>query len=141
MKKILRSKKGISPILATLLLIVIAIAAVIVTYAWIIAFTATQTQQSGVMLMYENLSWPTASTITVAIKNTGTNHTKITGVYLGTSSTNLNLSVSMLPTSATINPGSRSTFTINHIWTANTRYYFKFATDTAASLEFSEISP
>ena len=141
MKKILRSKKGISPILATLLLIVIAVAAVIVTYAWVMTFTGTQTQQAGVMLAQENVSWPTASSIKVVIKNTGMGNAKITGVYLGTSSTNLNLSVSMLPTSATINAGSRNTFTITYTWTANTRYYFKFATDTPISLEFSEKSP
>ena len=141
MKKILRSKKGISPILATLLLIVIAVAAVIVTYAWVMTFTGTQTQQAGVMLAQENVSWPTASNIKVVIKNTGMSNAKITGVYLGTSSTNLNLSVSMLPTSATINAGSTSTFTITYTWAANTRYYFKFATDTPISLEFSEKSP
>jgi flagellin-like protein len=141
LKKMLRSKKGISPILATLLLIVIAVAAVIVTYAWVMTFTGAQTQQAGVMLTQENVSWPTASTISVTIKNTGISNAKITGVYLGTSSTNLDLSVSMSPTSATINSGSTSTFTISYTWTANTRYYFKFATDTVISLEFSEKSP
>lgn len=146
MKKILRSKKGISPILATLLLIVIAVAAVIVTYAWVMTFTGTQTQQAGVMLAQENVSWPTASSIKVVIKNTGMSNAKITGVYLGTSSANLNLTIAAVsPTpggsSATINAGSTSTFTITYTWTANTRYYFKFATDTAVSLEFSEKSP
>jgi flagellin-like protein len=141
LKKILRSKKGISPILATLLLIVIAVAAVIVTYAWVMTFTGTTIQQAGVMLAKENVSWPTASSIKVVIKNTGTSNAKITAVYLGTSSTNLNLTTTMSPTSATVNAGSTSTFTITYTWTANTRYYFKFATDTPISLEFSEKSP
>jgi flagellin-like protein len=141
LKKILRSKKGISPILATLLLIVIAVAAVIVTYAWVMTFTGTTIQQAGVMLSKEDVSWPTASSIKVVIKNTGTSNAKITAVYLGTSSTNLNLGVSMLPTSATINAGTTGTFNITYTWTANTRYYFKFATDTVVSLEFSEKSP
>ena len=145
MNKILRSKKGISPILATLLLIVIAVAAVVVTYAWVMTFTGTQTQQAGVMLVQENVSWPTDSTIEVVIKNTGTSNAKITAVYSGTSSTNLTALASddvspALP--QTINAGSMNTFTITYpSWTANTRYYFKFATDTAVSLEFSEKSP
>src|SRR3990170_963076 len=37
-KKMLHSKKAISPILATLLLIVIAVAAIVVTYAWITTY-------------------------------------------------------------------------------------------------------
>ncbi|MFQ6064056.1 MAG: archaellin/type IV pilin N-terminal domain-containing protein [Candidatus Bathyarchaeia archaeon] len=43
MDRNLRSKKGISPILATLLLIVIAVAAVVVTYAWIMTYSSTVT--------------------------------------------------------------------------------------------------
>ena len=137
----LKSKKGISPILATLLLIVIAVAAVIVTYAWVMTFTGTQTQNAGVMLSKEDVSWPTASSIRVVIKNIGVSDVKITGVYLGTSPTNLNLSTTMSPTSATVNADSTGTFILTYTWTENTRYYFKFATDTAVSLEFSEKSP
>jgi flagellin-like protein len=143
--KIVRAKKGISPILATLLLIVIAVAAVIITYAWVLSFTGTQTQQAGVLLTKENVTWPTSSTIAVVVRNTGTSNAKITAVYMGTSSTNLNLSISTSPTpgssSATVSAGSSTTFTITYSWASNTRYYFKFATDTPAVLEFSEKSP
>jgi len=140
LKKILASKKGISPILATLLLIVIAVAAVIVTYAWVMTFTGTQTQQAGVLLTKENVSWPTSSTINVVIRNTGTSNGKIMGAYVGTSATNLT-SVTMSPSSATVNAGASQAFTLTYTWTANTRYYFKFATDTPATLEFSEKTP
>jgi len=150
MFKIVYSKKGISPILATLLLIVIAVAAVIVTYAWVLTFTGTQTQQAGVLLTKENVSWgPANTTITVVIRNTGTSNGKITAVYIGTSSTNLasisssDVSPTLGSASATVNAESSTTFTITYTaeWAANTRYYFKFATDTPATLEFSEKSP
>jgi flagellin-like protein len=145
LNKILRAKRGISPILATLLLIVIAVAAVIVTYAWVMTFAGTQTQQAGVLLSQENVAWPDADTITVVIKNTGTSNAKITAVYMGTSSTNLDLSVTVSPTpggsSATVNAGASKAFNITYTWAANTRYYFKFATDTPANLEISAKSP
>lgn len=51
MDKKLRSRKGISPILATLLLIVIAVAAIVVTYAWIMAYTATVTGAANLGVM------------------------------------------------------------------------------------------
>lgn len=144
--KMLKNKKAISPILATLLLIVIAVAAVIVTYAWVMTFTGTQTQQAGVLLSQENVSWgPANNRISVVIKNTGTSNAKIMAAYMGTSSTNLNQSISVSPTpggsSATVNAGSSQTFTITYTWDPNTRYYFKFSTDTPAALEFSEKSP
>ncbi|MEJ2272815.1 MAG: hypothetical protein P8X91_10180 [Candidatus Bathyarchaeota archaeon] len=55
MSGILKSKKGISPILATLLLIVIAVSAVIVTYAWVMTFTSSSTEQAGAVLTVENV--------------------------------------------------------------------------------------
>jgi flagellin-like protein len=142
LNKILKSKKGISPILATLLLIVIAVAAVIVTYAWVMTFTGTQTQQAGVLLVPENVSWPTSSSISVVIKDTGTSNAKIMAVYIGTSSTNLTSATVASPSlPATVNAGSSNTFTLTYTWASNTRYYFKFSTDTPATLEFSEKSP
>jgi len=141
LKNILASKKAISPILATLLLIVIAVAAVIVTYAWVMTFTGTQTQQAGVMLIKENVSWHSSkSYIAVVIRNTGTSNGKIMGAYVGTTATNL-ASVTMNPTSGTVIAGSSASFNLTQTWVISTRYYFKFVTDTPATLEFNEISP
>ena len=142
LKRMLKSKKGISPILATLLLIVIAVAAVIVTYAWVMTFTGSQTQQAGLYINYENVSWPSNTTISVVIRNTGTSNGKITGAYIGTSSTNLAVATVASPTfPANINTGSTVTVTLTYTWTANTRYYCKFTTDTPISLEFQWVSP
>jgi len=137
-----RCKKGISPILATLLLIVIAVAAVIVTYAWVMTFTGTQTQQAGVLLIKENVSWTYNTSITVVIRNTGTSNGKVVAVYIGTSSTNLTSATVSPPTlPVTVNAGESKSFTLTYTWANNTRHYFKFATDTPAALEFSEKSP
>lgn len=141
----MRTKKGISPILAKLLLIVIAVTAVVVTYAWIMTFTGVQTQPDETSLIQENVSWPTASTIEVVIRNIGTSDVTITAVYMGTFSTNLNLNVTMYPpagsSSAIVEAGLTNRFIINYQWIADTRYYFKFATDKTKSLDFSEQSP
>ncbi len=141
MFKIVSSKKGISPILATLLLIVIAVAAVIVTYAWVLTFTSTQTQQAAVMLTKENVSWSTDQ-IQIVIRNTGTSSGKITAAYIGKSSANLtSASVASPALPANINAGSTLTITLTQSWSAGTRYYFKVATDSPAILEFSEQAP
>ena len=115
MKKMLKSKEGISPILATLLLIVIAVAAVIVTYAWVMTFTASQTGQAGVFLKKDSVAWnSTASTITVYVRNTGTADGQIDAVYIGTSSDNLVLQTSVTydPSSSVAKEGGTTTITI-----------------------------
>jgi len=145
MKKMLNSKKGISPILATLLLIVIAVAAVIVTYAWVMTFTSSQTGQSGVFLRKDAVAWnSTAGTITLYIRNTGTADATIDAVYVGTSSTDLpkQTSVTYNPTSKLVaKDGGSITITITYPWTTKTTYYFKVAPLVGSPLEFNEKAP
>ena len=83
MNKMLKSKEGISPILATLLLIVIAVAAVIVTYAWVMTFTTTQTSKAGKMIEFDEARINSASDIvTVYVRNSGTEAVTLDKVYI-----------------------------------------------------------
>jgi len=83
MKKMLKSKEGISPILATLLLIVIAVAAVIVTYAWVMTFTATQTTTAGKMIKFDSaIINATSNIVTVYVRNSGTEQATLDKVYI-----------------------------------------------------------
>jgi len=79
----LRSKKGISPILATLLLIVIAVAAIIVTYAWVMTFTTTQTTTAGKMIKFDEMVINATSEIVIVyVRNWGTEQVTIDKVYI-----------------------------------------------------------
>ena len=110
MFKIMRSKKGISPILATLLLIVIAVAAVIVTYAWVLTFTGTQTTTAGKMIKFDSaLINATSDEATVYVRNWGTEVVTIDKIYIdGIDRTS---SATGLPT--TLNVEATSTITLN----------------------------
>ncbi|MCK4320693.1 hypothetical protein KAW11_03670 [Candidatus Bathyarchaeota archaeon] len=143
MFKMLKSRKGISPILATLLLIVIAVAAIVVTYAWVITFTVNVTGQD-VQLREITTSWnSTANTITIYLTNQGTSDGKIDSVYIGTSSTNLNLqsSVTYDPASKIITSHGTIKVVVTYTWTANTEYYFKIHPEAGADCEFHKTSP
>jgi len=151
----LKSKKGISPILATLLLIVIAVAAVIVTYAWVMTFTTTQTQQASAILTEENVRFWNATTVrdglAVTIRNIGSADAKIVRIYLGTSSANLvDVTANASDLGATgkaVTAGGALTITltwpntVDDVWEPSTTYYFKVAPETGASFEFSKKSP
>jgi flagellin-like protein len=88
-KTLLKSRRGISPILATLLLIVIAVAAIVVTYAWIMIYMHSAGEQAGVMIKIENVYFHDNKNVTVTVRNTGTSDTNIVGVYMGQSAYNL----------------------------------------------------
>mgnify|MGYP001045512361 CR=1 FL=1 len=147
-KRISHSRKAISPILATLLLIVIAVSAIVITYAWVITFLGGTTGGAGVILNKDNVSWNvTAGNVTIYVRNTGTSDAEIDAVYIGTSSTNLvkQTSVTYNPTSkiAYANGGNVVTITVTYSLglAVDTTYYFKIAPKVGAVLEFSAKSP
>lgn len=144
MVKMLKSKKGISPILATLLLIVIAVAAIIVTYAWVMTFTSSQTGKSGQFLTFANIDWSNSTKIVVDIINSGTDDAKILKAYMGASSTSRTeqTSVSYDPTTKIVSrDGGMIRVTITSSWTSGTRYYFRFSTEAGTNWDHNERAP
>jgi len=146
----LKSKKGISPILATLLLIVIAVAAIIVTYAWVMTFMGAQTTAGGTLLDIENVSWnATASTTAIVVKNIGTSDAKIVRLYVGNTASNLievttttNLGTGkLIPVDETITIVLTWPNALASSWTAGKTYYFKVVPETGTAKEFTWKAP
>jgi flagellin-like protein len=139
-KKILNSKKAISPILATLLLIVIAVAAIVVTYAWITTYMGTATQQAGVLPYKANVNFVsgTPKNITIDIGNSGTSNGQVVQVYIGTSATALE---SQITTPISLAAGAITSFNVTYPWSAGATYYFKVVPNSGAALSFQEQAP
>jgi len=142
MKSILKSKKGISPILATLLLIVIAVAAVIVTYAWVMTFTASTTSQAGAILTVENVRFynqsSTVYNIDITLRNSGTADATIDTVYMGESASDLAIQSNI--DKGTVTAGSTHTIEITGdttLWIDGTTYYFNIGTEEGLGIPFS----
>lgn len=141
MRTMLKSKKGISPILATLLLIVIAVAAVIVTYAWVMTFTASTTSQGSVMLKVDNIRFFGSSDdrIEIVIRNTGTADATVDAVYIGETASNLQVHTDVQYGGSThvVTAGSTLTITVrNYPWDEGENYYFNIVTEEGFSLPF-----
>jgi hypothetical protein len=143
MKRILKSKNGISPNLATLLLIVIAAAAVIITYAWVMTFTGSTTSQAGAILVHENVRFYNDTgtlKVEIVMRNSGTADAKVAEVYNGDSDSNMQQasSVTYDPTTQIISEGSSIKITFNLSWTSGTRYYFKVVTEEGLNYLFNK---
>ncbi|MGA3191675.1 MAG: archaellin/type IV pilin N-terminal domain-containing protein [Candidatus Bathyarchaeia archaeon] len=125
-RKMVKSRKAISPILATLLLVVIAVAAIVVTYAWVMTYMNNAGNQAGVRLTPANISfYGTANDkIDIDIENAGTSDAHLIQIYVGTSSSNgQNLTSSSLPEACLA--GHVARITVNYNWTSGATYYFK----------------
>ncbi len=140
-RRILRSKKAISPILATLLLIVIAVAAIVMTYAWITTYMGNTTNQAGAMIYRANVNFKANDTITIDIGNSGTANTEILQVYIGTSSTTTSNQRTNPATPITVNSGSITSFDVSYAWTAGRTYYFKVVPASGTPYTFQEQAP
>ena len=143
-KKTPISKKAISPILATLLLIVIAVAAIVVTYAWVMTYMTSTGTQAGIMLREDAVSWSNSSSIIIYVRNVGTADATIDAVYIGTSSTNMTLqsSVTYNPTTKLVEKnGGNINITVTYSWTPKTTYYFRIVPKVGEALVFQESAP
>lgn len=148
-KNMLKSKKAISPILATLLLIVIAVAAIVVTYAWIMTYMGSTIQQASVILYNENVRFYN-STTEVVIGNSGTGETQIVRLYIGTSSNDL-IDITDdtdIGSGKSLSAGSTAPITVTWPltalggnWTAGETYYFKVVPNPGQAFPFSAQAP
>lgn len=145
LKKIFKSKKAISPILATLLLIVIAVAAIVVTYAWLTTYMDSTTQQAGVLPYKANVNFIEeggVKKIAIDIGNSGISNTRIVGTYVGASSSTTQ-SLSTTPaTPISLSAGSIVSFNVTYTWTAGETYYFRVVPEVGQlTLAFQEQAP
>ena len=150
LRRILKSRRAISPILATLLLIVIAVAAIVVTYAWVTTYMGSTTQQAGVILYKENVRF-SGSTTVITVGNSGTANSRVVRVYVGDSTSNMtDVTSSVTPnltSGVALNAGSSVTITVawpNALagnWTAGSTYYFRIVPNPGIFLDFQEQAP
>jgi flagellin-like protein len=129
--------KAISPILATLLLIVLAVAAIVVTYAWIITYTG-----NGAMLykarnvkFYDNGT----RSIDIEVGNNGTSDTQILQVYVGTSYSNMYIQRTTPPLPIPVMTGTSPVkITVEYDWTVGSTYFFRIVPRNGQLIEWSE---
>jgi len=142
-RKLLKSRKAISPILATLLLIVIAVAAIVVTYAWIMTYMSSAGQQAGIRLYKANINFVTGAPkkISIDVGNSGTSDAQISRVYVGTSGTSMLNQTTTPALPISLPRQSTVTITANYNWTAGATYYFRVVTTSGQALEWPDQAP
>ena len=140
-RKTVNSKKAISPILATLLLIVIAVAAIVITYAWISTYMGSATQQASFIPYKANVNFADSSTIAIDIGNSGTSSGDIVQVYIGISSSTTESQTTDPVTPITISAGDIESFNVTYTWTAGETYYFRVVPNSGAAITFTEQAP
>jgi hypothetical protein len=110
-----------------LLLIVIAVAAIVVTYAWVMTYMTNITNQAGVNLYpaaNPDFSGSANDIINIDIQNRGTSDAHLLRIYIGASSSTMQSQNSsslpeLCPAQGIV------TITVNYDWTPGATYYFQ----------------
>jgi flagellin-like protein len=138
-RRMIKSRKAISPILATLLLVVIAVAAIVVTYAWIMTYMNNAGHQAGVIIYRANTNfYQNGTKIDVDIGDSGTQPTQLIALYVGTSTSTL---VNQTITQVTVTPSQVGRITINYDWTSGVNYYFRILTSSGLVYDWVDTAP
>jgi flagellin-like protein len=128
--------KAVSPVIATLLLIAIAVAAGIILYVFVSGFTGGLTQPGGQQvaeqLSLDAYSFESLSTLTITIRNVGTTPVQIDKLYFDGS---------MITVSTPLNPQGSAMFTIGLSGiTRGTSHIVKVVTLTGSTFTFTVIA-
>lgn len=85
MKRMLRNRRAVSPVIASLLLIAIAVAASVITYSWVMSMVKTQGSQAQTSLRLDEAQLDVANSenqIKMDVRNTGSVAVLIKTLYV-----------------------------------------------------------
>jgi len=82
MRKFHREARAISPVIATLLMIAIAVVASLVVYAWVSGYMGFQTEKTGKSIIIQSTSIDAQSDLHLYVQNVGQGSVTVATIYL-----------------------------------------------------------
>lgn len=120
MKRMLRDKKGITPVLSSVLLMVIAVAGMSIAVTATYIITNNLREIMGERFIVEDLWFKTGSTIAVYLRNVGKMAMQMSAVYVNYTSQSF--------TPLQLEASQHSWLNITYSWSASSVYYINIVT-------------
>jgi len=136
MKKLFKSRKALSPVVAAIILIAVTVAVSIAVAAWMGALTFTFMKTEEVKVVSINRSTWSNTTATLTLKNSGTSDLTIDSVRVNDDDATLTP-----VTSATLTPGQEANFDVEYTYVSGTKYEFAFYTATGNRYPYTSTAP
>ena len=134
MKKLFKSKKALSPVVAAIILIAVTVAVSIAVAAWMGALTfGFMSGSEQVKIVSVQFAGTTNKTITVTVQNTGTSTVVIT-------STKVNDQVIDI-TDVSLDAGSQTSITFSYTWSPGTSYNVGVITKAGNTFTYYATAP
>jgi flagellin-like protein len=159
----IRNRKAISPLITTLLLIAIAVAASVLTYSWVMSMVGSQSAQAQTQVRIDTVTWlktgadpPTTpqtyvptKNFDLLIRNTGSVAAQVESISIRTNTAGSTASVWKAPAGASIDVGVTSTLNFTGLtsvpvfgpWALSTSYIIRVTTTTGFYYEMVATTP
>lgn len=135
MKRLLKSRKALSPVVAAIILIAVTVAVSIAVAAWMgaLTFTFMQTEQVSITAMtYSETTNTSTNDIVLAVKNTGSSKLTLSSVTLNGDT---HSDVTFTPTSGELDAGGTGTVTLNDVqWISGNTYRVVIQSSTGTNV-------
>lgn len=82
MINLLKDKKAVSPVIAVLLMVAIAVVAALITYSWVTGFVTTTTTKAGHAIQIQGVDTSPSNNDTVYVQNVGEGTVYVSGVLV-----------------------------------------------------------
>ena len=139
-QKLRKNTKALSPVVASIILIAVTVAASVVVAAWM-GGMSLGLMGNAEQLSVTNVEFIDGATnsVVLSIRNNGGADAEISAVYVNSVSVPASGAYTATPT--TITKGIIDSITINLPWDANTSYEFKLTTAKGNNVVYSQVSP
>ena len=138
-------RKGISPLIATLLLIAIAVAASVLTYSWVMSMIGSQSAQAQTQVRIDSVKFNSSDAFYPMLRNTGSTSATMESVGIRTNQAGSSFEyVTLTPASAyAFDVGVARSITVNPTMSLalNTSYIIRVTTTTGFYYEAVFVTP
>ena len=134
-RKFRRNVKAISPVLSVLMMIAVAVAASLVTYAWVMGYLNFTTAKVGKAIQIQSIARDAAGNVTVYVQNVGDSTVQLANVYVdGT----LNGATSSPPFGTNLNKTATATINLVGNYLSYARLTVKVVATDGTFIEFTK---
>ena len=131
MKNLRKSRKALSPVVASIILIAVTVAVSIAVAAWMGALTV------GFMgteeLKITNVAFSGTNSVAITVKNTGSTSATVSEVYIN--------GADLLETNVTVDPNGQETITVTSAWEAGNAYQIRIVTTKGNPFVYQATGP
>lgn len=142
----IEKRKGISPLIATLLLIAIAVAASVLTYSWVMSMIGSQSSQAQTQLRVDAITYLADDQFNITVRNTGSTDAILESVWVRTNTAGS--SWDRITETTAIQVGKAVQITVDlpstqifSTFIASSSYVFRVTTNTGFYYEYVGTTP